>query len=383
MTTSTEVATIQPPVGALALRGDQVDWNDTQRAALAQIGIDEAPRGDQLVFLHVAQRSQLDPFAQQIYLVGRWDAASKKKKWTIQTGIQGFRVIANRREEYAGQTKPEWCGPDGQWTDVWLPDEPPVAARVGIKRRDQDEPNWGVVKFAEFAGKKGDGTLNSMWLTKGSYMISKCAEAAGFRRAFPQDFAGLYIHEEMEHLANPVPAPMVVIQAERVDSPQSSEPDWDALIAEHEAARDVAALWDLRKLAQGMRPNDGPLLNRIAEAWTRTKKAAASSPEPAPAPAVTTPDPAPARPPAGATQKANPGQLRELAKLLAGAGVKTTDARLRAVAHILERDELTGLDELSGGDVTRAITRLEAIKNQPPEQPAEQTPADTTEGEQP
>lgn len=278
--TGAEVATIQP-AGTLALRGDQVDWNDTQRAALAQIGIDEAPRGDQLVFLHVAQRSQLDPFAQQIYLIGRWDSAAKKKKWTIQTGIQGFRVIADRREEYTGQTKPEWCGPDGQWTDVWLSDEPPVAARVGIKRRDQDEPNWGVVKFAEFAGKKGDGSLNSMWLTKGSYMISKCAEAAGFRRAFPQDFAGLYIDEEMDHLSNPAPARPVIIEADRVEP---AEPDWDTLITQHETAGDVAKLWDLRKLAQGMRPNDGQLLNKIAEAWQRTKATKQQAgEEPAPA----------------------------------------------------------------------------------------------------
>lgn len=129
-------------------------------------------------------------------------------------------------------------------------------------------------------------------------------------------------------------------------------------------------------------------------------------PEPAPAPVLAPPTaPAPVRPPEAdaSTQKPNRGQMRSLAKLLGDAGVKTDEAQLRLVAHVLERDELGSLGDLTASDVSRLITRLEKLKSDgqlgqaapteppaaqptepPAEQPAEQpAAATTTEGEQP
>ena len=104
---TTDLAVVGPSSGALALRSDQIEWTPQQSAALAQIGIDKAPLGDQQVFMHVSQRTGLDPWSKQIYMIERGG------KWTIQTAIDGFRVIAERRPEYAGQLEPEWCGQIG------------------------------------------------------------------------------------------------------------------------------------------------------------------------------------------------------------------------------------------------------------------------------
>lgn len=195
---STELATVGPSSGALALRADQHQWTPEQHAALAQIGLADAPAGDLAVLLHVAQRTGLDPFSRQIYMISRWDSQANANKYTIQTGIDGLRIIADRRPEYGGQIGPEWCGDDGAWREFWTGNKPPAAARVGVLRRGWDQPIYGVAMFKEYAQTKRNGDLTQMWATKGALMIAKCAEALALRKAFPHDLAGLMTPEEMD-----------------------------------------------------------------------------------------------------------------------------------------------------------------------------------------
>lgn len=164
------------------------------------------------LFLYQARRTGLDPLARQIYCVfrfsnvqdprtGRWE---KERKMTIQTSIDGFRLIAERTGHYAGQLGPFWCGKDGQWREVWLDTVPPAAAKVGILRDDFKEPLWTVALFEAYAGKSKEGKLTSMWQKHGPLMVAKCAEALGMRRAFPQELSGLYTDDEMQQAAEPV-----------------------------------------------------------------------------------------------------------------------------------------------------------------------------------
>lgn len=358
--TGSEVAT-RAGSGTLALRGDQLDWTDAQRAALTQIGIAEAPAGDQQVFLHVAQRVGLDPFAKQIYLIGRKDAeAPGGKKWTIQTGIDGFRVFSERHPQYGGELGAEWCGQDGVWRDVWVGKTPPVAARFTVLRKDREHSIRAVAHYTEYVQTKYNGDPNHMWATRPAGQLAKCAEALARRRAFPQDLGSVYTDDEMAHVDNPPP---VVIQAERVEP---AEPDWDALIREHEAARDPGKLWDLRKLAQGMRPNDGPLLNRIAEAWQRTKATLASAD--------------------AATQPPNKSQMNRLFALLNEGGIKSDEHRHRLASHHLDRD-ITTFTDLTANEVSRFITDLERLKREGrlggPAAPADTTVPPADQPEQP
>lgn len=209
-----KLATVGPSTGALALRSDQHQWTEEQHAALAQIGLAEAPTGDLAVFMHVAQRTGLDPFSKQIYLIGRAERqrdGSYKTKYTIQTGIDGLRIIADRRPEYGGQTEPEWCGTDGLWRDFWTGGTPPVAARVRVIRRDWDQPATGIAMFSEYAQTKSGGGLTHMWADKGAHMLAKCAEALALRKAFPHDLAGLMTPEEMGRADHPAGRGRVVV----------------------------------------------------------------------------------------------------------------------------------------------------------------------------
>jgi phage recombination protein Bet len=187
--------------GALAISGEQTEWTEQQLAVLRSAGVNEEVTAAELsAFLHECQRTKLDPFTRQIYLIGRYDNQAKRKVFRSQTGIDGYRVIANRvvREEAADLEYEDtlWCGPDRVWRDVWLAENPPAAAKVVVLKNGKRFP--AVATLAEYAARYPDGNPYPMWKRMPSNQLAKCAEALALRKAFPQDLAGIYTAEEME-----------------------------------------------------------------------------------------------------------------------------------------------------------------------------------------
>jgi phage recombination protein Bet len=165
------------------------------------------------LFLHVAERSGLDPFARQIHAVRRWNSDINGYVMVTQTGVDGYRLIAERTGKYAPGKEPSFqYDQDGKL----------VSATAYVMKQVGDR--WfevgATARFEEYVAKKKDGSPNSMWAGKPHIMIAKCAEALALRRCFPADLSGIYLEEEVE-AANATAPAVVQDRSSSADKPMT------------------------------------------------------------------------------------------------------------------------------------------------------------------
>lgn len=138
------------------------------------------------VFIMACTKTQLDPFMKQIYAIKRGD------KMCIQTGIDGYRLIAERTGRYAPGPEPTYeMDKDGRV----------VAATSYIKKQTADG-TWHTIGQSaymdEYVQKTRDGRPMGMWGNMPRTMLSKVAESIALRKAFPAEMSGTYTEEEMQ-----------------------------------------------------------------------------------------------------------------------------------------------------------------------------------------
>ena len=181
------------------------------------------------LFLETARRRGLDPFAGQIHAVRRWDGRAGRDVMSIQTGIDGYRKLADETSLVEWVAGPEFTADGREWVDVWLDEAPPAAARFTVKRADRAREERRVALWREYVQTKRDGTVTSMWASKAATMLGKCAEALALRAAFPERLGGIYTADEMDQ-AGPTAATaetVEVAKVERVDDETDRLALWD------------------------------------------------------------------------------------------------------------------------------------------------------------
>jgi len=152
-------------------------------------------------FLHVVKQTGLDPLMKQIYIVPR-QSKDKFGNWvtsfTIQTSIDGFRLIAERSENYSPGREPIW---------EYDEDKKMISATAFVKKMTKDG-TWheigATAHYDEYVQLNKNGAPSSFWKTKAKLMTAKCAEALALRKAFPDSLTGVYTDDEMEQANNKV-----------------------------------------------------------------------------------------------------------------------------------------------------------------------------------
>lgn len=150
------------------------------------------------LFLYTAQRTGLDPLARQIYCIKR------QGKMTIQAGIDGYRLIADRTGKYAGNDDPVF-GPDQQIGNTTAPESATVTVWKivsGIRC-----PFTSTARWSEYYPGDSQGF---MWRKMPYLMLGKCAESLALRKAFPAELSGVYTDAEMDQAGTIDVAPPAV-----------------------------------------------------------------------------------------------------------------------------------------------------------------------------
>jgi phage recombination protein Bet len=162
----------------------KISFNQDQVELIKKQIAPKATENELKLFLYQCQRTGLDPLTRQIYCIHRGNSM------TIQTSIDGFRVIAERSGDYAGQDEPVFTEENGKI----------ISCKVTVYRFRGEQRYPAAVGVAYMSEYNAGGP---MWSKMPHTMISKCAEAVALRKAYPQDLSGLYTGDEMQQ-AEPI-----------------------------------------------------------------------------------------------------------------------------------------------------------------------------------
>ncbi len=139
-------------------------------------------------FLSVCTRVNLDPLRKQVYSIER-RRKNKQGAWetyrTIQTSIDGYRAIAHRTEKCAGISDAVFAYKEG----TKVPDSATVTVKKIVGKT--------ICEFQATAFYDEYLQDNHMWRGRARGMLAKCAETLALRKAFPEEYGGIYTEDEM------------------------------------------------------------------------------------------------------------------------------------------------------------------------------------------
>lgn len=186
------VSTVPKEESSLTISQDL--W--TEHKELLRRTICKGSSDEELVlFIHACNRTGLDPLMKQIYAVRRWSSFDKREVMSIQTSIDGFRVIAERTGRYA----------PGEETKYNYNSDGSILSATAYVKKLTIDGQWHSISatafWDEYCQKTKEGSPSQFWSKMPHTMLAKCAESLALRKSFPAEMSGLYTVEEMGQAA--------------------------------------------------------------------------------------------------------------------------------------------------------------------------------------
>jgi phage recombination protein Bet len=184
-----------------------------------------------LLVIDYCKARGLDPLKKPCHIVPMEvkDAKTGEYHWrdVVMQGIYELRTTAQRTEEYLGHGKPLY-GPNLEYKGVTTPEYCEFTVYRWNPKAKMRAEYPVTVYFTEAVGLKKTGAVNARWTKAPRQMLTKCAEAAALREAFPDEIGGEMTAEEMEghaHVIDVEHSDMTDLNAElglRTDQPEDS-----------------------------------------------------------------------------------------------------------------------------------------------------------------
>jgi phage recombination protein Bet len=253
-------------VTALAPRAPVMEWTAEQRDLIKRTVAPEATNDELAMFLHIAAKAGLDPLQKQVWFVKR------SGRVAIQAGVDGLQARALRMPDCEGITsavvyeKEDFIfdkakgevirhqsnpfGAQGQLVGAW-----------GIVRRKGKTPFVALIRYSEYADSN-----SPLWRSKPAVMLEKVARSTALRRAYPEDFGGIYDPAEMGKDASP--EAMKAIEGEVVE-PHALPAAGRVEVPPTEAARNVTVAAEVLGGKVEPAPKPSVLAPHVLALWGR------------------------------------------------------------------------------------------------------------------
>ena len=238
--------------------------------------------------VELCNRQHLNPFTQDVYLVKYGNAPA-----SIITNYQVFNRRANKQPNYGGIDSGVVVLRDGEvvkkkGSAVYkIIGEQLIGGWAEVKFTDGKIPAYAELALTDYS------TGKSNWAKMPGVMIDKCAKAAAWRLAYPGEFRGMYVSEEMDQAQQ---QPREVAAEVEAPKPVDLQPVRDLFkpfmaATALDSAGAMAAICAAVGCTSGSMHDMTLMQARRAASWMEEEIAARKA---QPEPAIPEPEPAPA-----------------------------------------------------------------------------------------
>lgn len=230
----------------------------TERDINTLVAVGAIPKGtppDVIVFFSKScAETRLSPFKRQVHLIKRW--SKDGDRYTVQTGIDGYRAIANRTGLYAGNDQYLFDEGINEYSMLTSNRKRPTTATATVYKAVGGVrcPFTASCHWDEYYPGEKQGF---MWDKMPFLMLGKCAESLALRKAFPEELAGLYTDEEMAQ-ADLRQAPPSQTALPLKASPEPSQSDRAPIRFDEAKFRKDAEKWLETEKANWVKANTNP-----------------------------------------------------------------------------------------------------------------------------